>query len=309
MQLRQIEVFCKVAERKSFSKAAEDLFMTQPGVSFHIRALEESFGAPLFVRQGREVRLSEVGLIFYPYAVRALHDLQQGLTEARAHVTQQKQTIVFGCGTNLAISYLLPAMGQLVTQINHFQIQLHTGVTDEIVLGLQEQRYDLGLVWGPLKGGAWCTHRVAMDYWVLIFPPDSPLHDLPPESAEAIAHCNQSSFVLPATGSSRKFAERILARCGIQPRTAMRLTNAETIAEAVMNGNGVGLAPWKTVEERVRSGKLGYHVLNRDTKRPIVIAYLKKSLQKKPHLQEVAERISSQISAYMAKNPNQEPLP
>ena len=68
MNLKQLEAFVRVAEGRSFSKAAKDLFLTQPTVSAHIAALEKELNVRLFVRNTKEVSLSEDGALLYKYA-------------------------------------------------------------------------------------------------------------------------------------------------------------------------------------------------------------------------------------------------
>jgi DNA-binding transcriptional LysR family regulator len=86
IDLRQVEVFYHVAKLRSFSKAAETLMLTQPTVSGHIKALEESLALVLFDRLGRQIRLTRAGEVLYGYARRLLSTksaAQQALQELR----------------------------------------------------------------------------------------------------------------------------------------------------------------------------------------------------------------------------------
>ena len=76
MNLKQLEAFVKVAEGGSFSKAAKDLFLTQPTISAHISSLEKELNARLFVRNTKEVSLSDDGTELYKYAKQMI-DLQK----------------------------------------------------------------------------------------------------------------------------------------------------------------------------------------------------------------------------------------
>ena len=84
IDFRHLETFCRVAELKSFSRAADDLFLTQPTVSGHILSLEESLALRLFDRTGREVHLTKAGEVFLRYASKILatrKDLLNALSE------------------------------------------------------------------------------------------------------------------------------------------------------------------------------------------------------------------------------------
>ena len=80
MNLKQLEAFVQVAEGKSFSKAAKELFLTQPTISAHIASLERELNARLFVRNTKEVSLSEDGKDLYRYAKQII-DLQKQIEE------------------------------------------------------------------------------------------------------------------------------------------------------------------------------------------------------------------------------------
>ena len=84
MNLKQLEAFVQVAEGGSFSKAAKQLFLTQPTISAHISSLEKELNARLFVRNTKEVKLSDDGKELYRYA-RQMIDLQKKIEERSDH--------------------------------------------------------------------------------------------------------------------------------------------------------------------------------------------------------------------------------
>src|SRR5436190_23134033 len=78
VELGQLEAFVQVAAHRSFSKAAEVLFLTQPSVTARIQALEKELAEDLFERTGRSVRLTDAGSTFLPFAERVLKDVLEG---------------------------------------------------------------------------------------------------------------------------------------------------------------------------------------------------------------------------------------
>ncbi|MGH2611290.1 MAG: LysR family transcriptional regulator, partial [Tepidiformaceae bacterium] len=78
MELAQLEAFLQVAHHRSFSRAAEALFLTQPSVTARIQSLERELGERLFERTGRSVTLTDAGQAFIPHAQRALTSVQEG---------------------------------------------------------------------------------------------------------------------------------------------------------------------------------------------------------------------------------------
>ena len=109
MNLKQLEAFVEVAESGSFSKAAKRLFLTQPTVSAHILALEKELDIRLFVRNTKEVCLTEEGQRLYFYA-RQMADLQYKIKEEFGHrKTEEKQCIAIAAST-VPAQYLLPEL-------------------------------------------------------------------------------------------------------------------------------------------------------------------------------------------------------
>ena len=84
MEFRQLEAFVNAVKYKSFSKAADASFLTQPTISAHINNLENELGTTLVNRTGREITLTKQGELFYPYAIDMLHTRSQALATVQA---------------------------------------------------------------------------------------------------------------------------------------------------------------------------------------------------------------------------------
>ena len=106
---QRLAVFCAVAERESFSRAAEALAITQPTVSGHVRALEAALGARLFERQRRGARLTASGQVVYDYAVATLRDLASLRAQLRDLADGTAGTIRIGAGL-VPATYVLPGL-------------------------------------------------------------------------------------------------------------------------------------------------------------------------------------------------------
>ena len=100
LDFRQLQVFAKVYEQRSFSRAAEEVFLTQPTVSGHIKALEDFLGVRLFDRLGREVVPTRAGEILYPYARQALSLVAEAEREIRLFLGVEKGRLEIG-GSNI----------------------------------------------------------------------------------------------------------------------------------------------------------------------------------------------------------------
>ena len=299
MQFRQLEVFCVVAELGNFTKAAEALYLTQPGVTFHIRTLEKQIGTKLFVREGHKMVLTEAGKTLHPYALKALEDLRLGFLEVQKLLNSSQKTIHMGAGTNLAISYLLPALGNFLTHVGSIKVELVTGISEEIMMGVEEDELDIGLIWGPVNRSDLYSETIATEKWVLVSPADPRLEFSSLTTARGRARLSQLPFVLPAPGATRIFVESMLAKNDIKPRVVMELKSAKLIVEAILNGKGVGLTPQKTSEPFVTRGILKKYELRHEAIRPIVMIYKKSTLEMKPYLSEVMSYLSSVLKSFL----------
>ena len=107
MNLKQLEAFVQVAEGGSFSKAAKQLFLTQPTISAHISSLEKELNARFFVRNTKEVKLSDDGKELYRYA-RQMIDLQKKIEERFETGKSESKHLITIAASTIPAQYLLP---------------------------------------------------------------------------------------------------------------------------------------------------------------------------------------------------------
>ncbi len=143
MQFKQLEAFVKVAELKSFSRAAEELYLTQPTVSAHVKALEEELGCQLVTRSTRSLSLTEEGNTFFPYVKRMLDLKATALQKIRQ---DHRQILRIGAST-IPSGYILP---KLLKEYRKFHpdvyfniIQGNSGNIEEMVI---DNTVDIGFI-------------------------------------------------------------------------------------------------------------------------------------------------------------------
>ena len=107
MTLRPLEAFIKVSDSKSFSKAAQELYLTQPTVSAHIQTLEKELKVRLFVRNTKTVKLSEDGKTLYQYA-RQMIELEQEIQSMFSKAAEQKERCITIATSTMPAQYILP---------------------------------------------------------------------------------------------------------------------------------------------------------------------------------------------------------
>ena len=175
IDFRHLETFCRVADLKSFSKAADDLFLTQPTISGHILSLEQSLSLRLFDRTSREVRLTKAGEVFLKYASKILSfrkDLLNALSEFSQGIRGE---LSLGAST-IPGEYLLPKLlGDFKKEHPHFIISLKIADTKEIIQYVFQDHVEFGIIGAKLNHPSLHYEKYEEDEIIVVAPPDHPL--------------------------------------------------------------------------------------------------------------------------------------
>lgn len=144
MNLAQLEYFCKVAQLEHYTRAAEELCITQPTLSNSIARLEDELGVPLFERSGRNVRLTKYGNEFYAYAQAALEALDKGTQVVRDQAGQHGGKISLGTIYTIQQDYL-PALMKEYRNLfgTDTTIILRQGLTNALIDYLETDEVDM----------------------------------------------------------------------------------------------------------------------------------------------------------------------
>lgn len=254
MTLVQLETFAQVAARGNFTRVAEELHLTQPGVTQHVRALERHFGVKLVDLVGRRPVLTDAGQFLASRAaeilgnVAALEREMGEFAQARGGELHLGATLTIG-------AYVLPML------LAHFSAQ-HLGVTVRITVAntpavaelVRNGALGLALVEGPLEGDDLHIEPFQDDHLVLIARPESPLIAVVPVDPSLL---HGAPFIWREAGSgTRTLAELGLAALGVLPRTVLELPSGEGVARAVEAGMGFAILSQLVVEHAVRERRL-----------------------------------------------------
>src|SRR5690349_7681899 len=174
MDLRRLEVFAKVAELGSFSRAAEALYLTQPTVSEHVRALEDEMGVQLLDRLGRGATPTRAGDLLLGYARRMLalaREAQQAIDQFQGRMSGE---LVIG-GSTIPGEYVLPALiGQFKTKYPDISISLLIGSSRQVSEWLEEGRVEVGVVGASPSSRALDAKELMADELVAVVPSTHP---------------------------------------------------------------------------------------------------------------------------------------
>lgn len=144
----RLKVFHTVASRLSFTKASEELHISQPAVTKHIKEIENQLSAKLFDRKGTSIELTQSGNILYEYAEK-IRGIYRDLEFEISQVSQQhKGRLIIGASTTVA-QYILPeVLAKFNSYYKDIKIELLTGNTEAISALLKDEKIDLGIIEG-----------------------------------------------------------------------------------------------------------------------------------------------------------------
>jgi len=257
VDIRQLEIFVKVAALGSFSRAAEALFLTQPTVSEHIRTLEEELGVRLLDRLGRGAAPTKAGQLLLGYAQRIL-ELHRGARQALDQFQGRMSGELVVGGSTIPGEYVLPALiGRFKEKYPDVAISLLIGDTQRVLDWVLEGRVEAGVV------GAQIAHRVLEyrelmpDELVVVVPAGHPWRGKKTASLEEV---RQEPLIVRERGSgSRHALERALAEVGLDLgafRVVGEMGSTQAIKQGVKAGVGISLISKRAVAEECEHGIL-----------------------------------------------------
>ncbi|AHY46998.1 Transcriptional regulator [Rubrobacter radiotolerans] len=244
MNLQRLRYFVAVAEELSFTRAAEQLHMAQPPLSYQIRQLEEELGAQLFYRNKRNVRLTDAGRLLLEEARGLLVHAEQ--TASVVHRVGQGEVGRLSVGfvpsaANRLLPPLLRAFGERFPSV---ELLLREVDPDRLLGSLGDGRVDVGFLYLPLFEEASLGSRaVSREPFVAALPDTHPLADEPRLTLGALAG---EPFVLTPRYRGAGLRDKIVAHCrraGFEPRVVQEAWLMQTTVSLVAGGIGVTLVP------------------------------------------------------------------
>ncbi|OGP79027.1 MAG: hypothetical protein A2V86_14920 [Deltaproteobacteria bacterium RBG_16_49_23] len=252
MDFRHLETFCRVAHLRSFSKAAEDLFLTQPTVSGHILALEKSLSIRLFDRTGRGAHLTKAGEIFHRFALKILTSRKELINALSEFSRGIRGELSLGAST-IPGEYLLPRlMGDFKKEHPHFTLSLKIADTSEVVQYVLEGIVEFGLTGAKLNHPSLHYERYIEDEIIIVSPPDHPLSRKKRVEVEDLL---REPWIIREEGSGTQMAvEKILRKRGKSLKqfdVAMELGSTSSLKEGVKAGLGLAFISKRAAEEEL----------------------------------------------------------
>ncbi|MBK9161414.1 MAG: LysR family transcriptional regulator [Nitrosomonadales bacterium] len=253
LTLRQLQVFEKVAAHLNHSRAAEELYLSQPAVSMQIKQLEENIGLPLFEQMGKKLYLTEAGRELFHYArnigqqlaeMKSLFDEMKGLGHGRLTLSV----------VNTANYFTPQLLARFCQQHPNINVILQVANRDAVLKQLADNNTDLAIMGQPPDGLDISAESFMDNPLVVIAAPDHPLARL---KRVKFAQLAQETFLSREMGSGTRSAmERVFAKHHIQPRISMEMETNEAIKQAVQAGMGLGILSLHSIELELETGRL-----------------------------------------------------
>ncbi len=254
MNLNQLRVFRAVADRLSFTLAAEDLHLTQPAVSLQIRALERSVRTRLFERRGNALFLTEAGLVLLGSANAILTGEEEALRAMAEIAGGRRGRITVGANTTGGM-YIVPELIAAFRETwPEAEVVLHLEPAVRIFERIHQNVIDIGFVGGPIEDPRFRVEHLALDPLVLIF---SPRHPFAGRSSVTLEELGREQFVVPeSTSLARILFERALREVGVSIRIGLQLHETEPVKKAVEANLGIGIVSGHAIRREVEAGHL-----------------------------------------------------
>ncbi len=251
----RLKVFQSVAKNLSFTKASQELFISQPAITKHVQELETLYQTRLFDRQGNRISLTESGKLLLEHCERILEDYKR--LEYEMHLLHNEYTgeLKLGASTTIAQYVLPPLLGSFISKFPQVNLSLLNGNSREIELALQEHRIDLGLVEGIYRLPNLKYTPFLEDELVAVVHTKSKL-SLPEEITPADL-CN-TPLVLRERGSGTlDVIERALGQHGIKLSSLhvlMYLGSTESIKSFLEHTDCMGIVSVRSILKELSAG-------------------------------------------------------
>jgi LysR family cyn operon transcriptional activator len=288
MDLHQLRVFQAAVKSGGFTRAGEELHLSQSTVSQHIKLLEEEFGGPLFLRVGKRVVVTPAGQLLLQHAERIFRDIKNAEMAIREVNTLKRGTVRLGVGPTTLTYRLPPTFGHYMQRFPDIELVVLAGTTEFLLEALQAQQLDLAVVMSnsPRPG----IHLTLLGHEELVVVLN---HSHPLASRRTLepADLSELRFILYGRNTAmQNLIDRYFEALGVRPRISMEVENNEAIKSLVRAGLGASILPLCSVSEEPPGRLCVLRVKGKPLKRQLFLASLDAEILPKA-IQELAAEL------------------
>jgi len=275
-----LKVFITVIEEKNFSRAAENLFISQPSVSLHIRNLENELGTKLLYRTSKYVEPTQAGLILYEKAKSILNLYE----EAKQDINLLKNIVTgsLKIGASFTIGeYILPnLLAEFSIQYPKVDLEVTIANTEEIAQKVHAKQLDIGLIEGQSNYGNLNTQVFNDDEMILVVPNNHPLARLDIVTADDL---QDQTWIFRENGSgTRSFSDQLISDLGLRVKRSFVFGSSQGVKQAVIAGLGISLVSCLIVRKELNADELtAMRIKGKRLFRPLLLLQAKEPIHSK----------------------------
>ena len=250
MDIQFLKAFAEVADSASFSRAAENLHLSQPAVSKRIAALENQLGKSLFDRIGREVHLTEAGTALLPYAQRVIREIEDGRRAVDQLSSRIAGRLSIGTSHHIGLHRLPPVLRAYVHKYPDVDLDIHFMDSEEACLAVEQGKLELGIVTLPPEPLPRLEQR---EVW-----PDpmsvvvAPKHPLAAKKKVGVRDLSGYPALLPDEKTyTHGIVRKAFRALGLEPRVRLATNYLETLKMLVSIGLGWSALPDSMADETI----------------------------------------------------------
>jgi DNA-binding transcriptional LysR family regulator len=253
VDLRQLEILQAIAETGSFTACGRKLRVSQSAISRQILLLEDELGEPLFLRVGRQVRMTPAAESLVQLGQRVFQDVRDTVGAITDRTTDLKGTLRLSGGMTVCL-YVFPALLKHLRRIHpNLDVRLMVATAGQSLKEIRAGTIDAGLLTLPIDESDVVAVPVLREELLLITTPTHPLARRRRATPPDLVH---QPFILFEIGSAtRRVIDRFFASENIEPTIVMDTENVEIIKAMVKTGLGIGIVPYQAVAREVRAGQ------------------------------------------------------
>ena len=297
MDLDQLHTFLEIVRLKSFSKAAQTCYRTQPAVSAQVRQLEQELGAALFERLGTKISLTTAGKIFAEYAEQIL-DLRRRAQDSINELERSPRGELVIAANEATCIYVLPGVfAEYVKKFPNVQLSVDRSYGSRVVEAVMDNLADFGITQLPVTEKKLQVVKIHSDEIILLLPPR---HALAGRRFVTARDLIGQALLMPKSGTTRARLDVWMEPVESEMQIAMELDSTEMMKRFVLSGLGISFLAASNCREEVAQGKLAAVALGPEPmERKVALIYRRdKALSKAAlgFIQVILEHAGSETS-------------
>ena len=254
MNLHHLAIFATVAATGSLTASARKLHVSQPALSRELKAFEQRLGVTLFERHAKGMRLTQAGEVLNRYAVR-LFELERTAEAAMQEIAGAlRGRLTLGASNTIGTYVLPPLLAAFRRQRPRVEISLFVGNTEQVSQGVDDMRFMLGFIEGPLHLQGLRSSVFQHDEIMPVAAPDHPLFAR--QTLEPADLAGEALLMREHGSGTRELIAAALQRQNITPGETMEFGNTEALKRAAVHGGGIAWLPRICMLNELADGSL-----------------------------------------------------